>query len=140
MESGTRAMSTIRQEQIQNRLIEEISGMLRRDLKDPRLGFITVTSAEISRDLRNAQVYVSVFGDEDQRKNSMAALQRATGKIRGEFARRAHLRFAPEIIFRFDEGIAKGARIFELLNEIKTESMSNEINPEASGGGDLQSE
>jgi len=133
-------MSTIRQEQIQNRLIEEISGMLRRDLKDPRLGFITVTSAEISRDLRNARVYVSVFGDEDQRKNSMIALQRATGKIRGEFARRAHLRVAPEIIFRFDEGIAKGARIFELLNEIKTELTSNEINPEAGGGGDLQSE
>ena len=114
-------MSTIRQEQVQHRLIAEVSEMLRRDLKDPRLGFITITAAEISRDLKYAKVFVSVLGDEIARKDSLAALKSATGLIRGEFARRAHLRVAPEIEFRFDEGIARGSRIFELLHEIEQE-------------------
>jgi ribosome-binding factor A len=115
-------MSTIRQEQIQNRLVEEISDMLRRDLKDPRLGFITITGAEVSRDLRHAKVFVSVMGDEQAQEDSMAALRSAHGLIRGEFARRAHLRVAPEIIFQQDVGIARGARIFELLNLVAAES------------------
>src|SRR5438552_2248671 len=114
-------MSTIRQEQIQGRLIEEVSDMLRRDLKDPRLGFITVTGAEVTRDLKYAKVFISVLGDDTAKKDSLAALKSATGKIRGEFARRAHLRVAPEIDFKFDEGIARGARIFELLHQVEDE-------------------
>jgi ribosome-binding factor A len=113
-------MSTIRQEQIQNRLVEEISNMLRKDLKDPRLGFITITAAEVTRDLKYAKVFISVLGDETEKKDSLAALRSATGKIRGEFTRRAHLRVAPEIEFKYDDGIARGARIFELLKEIET--------------------
>jgi ribosome-binding factor A len=125
-------MSTIRQEQIQNRLIEEISDMLRRELKDPRLGFITITGAEVSRDLRHAKVFVSVMGDENDAEKSLAALRSAHGLIRGEFARRAHLRVAPEIIFQHDVGIARGARIFELLNQVAadTKPIESEAKPE----------
>lgn len=112
-------MSTIRQEMVQNLLVEEISLMLQRELKDPRLGFITVTGAEISRDLRHAKVFVSILGSEEEQKGSMAALNRAAGKIRGEFGRRARLRVAPEIQFQQDTGIARGARIFELLHQIE---------------------
>jgi ribosome-binding factor A len=112
-------MSTIRQEQVQNRLVEEISGMLQRDLKDPRLGFITVTGADITRDLRHAKVYVSVLGDQEQQDEALAALRRAAGFIRGEFTRRAHLRVAPELTFHMDEAIDRGARIFELLHQIE---------------------
>lgn len=99
--------------------------MLRRDLKDPRLGFVTVTGAEVSRDLKYAKVYVSVLGDDQAKKDALAALKSATGKIRGEFTRRAHLRVAPEIDFRFDEGIARGARIFELLHQVEDELKHN---------------
>lgn len=133
-------MSTIRQEQIQSQLVEEISAMLRRDLKDPRLGFITITGAEISRDLRHAKVYVSILGDETQKKGSLAALRSATGLIRGEFTRRAHLRVAPEIDFRYDEGIARGARIFELLHEIESETKSDEKDSQTGSGSDPSSE
>ena len=114
-------MSTIRQEQIQNRLVEEVSDMLRRDLKDPRLGFVTVTGAEISRDLRHAKVYVSVLGSEDDKRQTLDALRRASGFIRGEFTRRAHLRVAQELIFEGDVSLSRGARIFELLHEIEAE-------------------
>ena len=114
-------MSTIRQEQVQNLLVEEISIMLQRELKDPRLGFITVTGAEISRDLTHAKVFVSILGSDEEKKSSMAALKSATGLIRGKFGRRAHLRVAPEILFEQDTGIARGARIFELLHQIEEE-------------------
>ncbi len=117
-------MSTIRQEQIQKRLVEEVSDMLQRDLKDPRLGFVTVTGAEVSRDLRHAKLFVSILGDDENKQESMAALRSAAGRIRGEFTRRAHLRVAPEIEFRYDEGLARGARIFELLHQIEEEAPS----------------
>src|SRR5215213_8960152 len=112
-------MSTIRQEQVQNRLIEEVSDMLHRDLKDPRLGFVTITGAEITRDLRYAKVYVSVMGSDEEKQHALDALKRASGFIRGEFTRRAHLRVAPEIDFLGDVSLARGARIFELLKEIE---------------------
>ena len=119
-------MLTVRQVQVQNLMIEEISDMLHRDLKDPRLGFITVTAAEMTRDLRYAKVFVSIMGSEEERAQGLAALRRAAGFIRGEFTRRAHLRVAPEIDFRADEGIPRGARIFELLHGISTEPTINE--------------
>jgi ribosome-binding factor A len=115
-------MSTIRQEQVQNRLIEEVSSMLRRDLKDPRLGFVTVTGAEISRDLKYAKVFVSVLGSEEEKEQTLDALKRASGFIRGEFTRRAHLRVAPELTFQGDVSLARGARIFELLQQIEKET------------------
>ncbi len=115
-------MSTIRQEQIQGRLVQEISQMIQRDIKDPRVGFVTITGADITRDLRYAKVYISVMGDKTAIEESFAALRRSVGYMRGEFARRAHLRIAPEIEFLADESIERGARIFDLLNQIKAEA------------------
>ena len=103
--------------------------MLQKELKDPRLGFITITGAEITRDLRNAKVYVSVLGSEDEQKKSMIALQRAAGFISGEFTRRNHLRVAPEILFQADIGISRGSRIFELLGQIEREPKSEDVEP-----------
>lgn len=123
---GENDMSTIRQEQIQQRLVEEISSMIRRDLKDPRLYGVTVTGAEVSRDLRHAKVFISVQGDQRRQQESVETLNRVAGYIRGEFTRRMHLRFAPEIDFRRDEGIERGARIFELLRQIASEPGTNE--------------
>jgi len=106
---------------VQQRLIEEVSDMLHRDLKDPRLGFVTITGAEITRDLRYARVYVSVLGTDEERDKCLEALKRASGFIRGEFTRRAHLRIAPEIVFQADVSLSRGARIFELLKQIERE-------------------
>ena len=110
---------TVRQEKVQEQLVQEISELIHRDLRDPRLGFVTLTGAEISRDLRHAKVFVSVMGAEDARTASLKALNGASGWLRGEFARRAHLRIAPELEFRFDEGIERGAHIFALLNTVQ---------------------
>lgn len=123
-------MSTIRQEQVAQRLVEELSDMLRRDLRDPRLSAVTVTGAECSRDLKYARVFVSVLGSGDQRDEALQALRRASGFLRGEFTRRARLRVAPELDFRADEGIAHGARIFELLKEIEADTDGTHPDPD----------
>ena len=90
---------SVRQEKVQEQLVQEISELIRREVRDPRVGFVTLTGAEISRDLRHAKVFVSVLGDEEARTNSLKALNGASGMLRGEFARRAHLRVAPELEF-----------------------------------------
>ena len=95
--------------------------MIRRDLRDPRLGFVTLTGAEITRDLRHAKVFVSVLGDPEAQKQSLKALNSASGLLRGEFARRAHLRVAPELVFERDTGIEHGQRIFELLHSVEND-------------------
>jgi ribosome-binding factor A len=112
---------TVRQEKVQEQLVQEISELIQREVRDPRVGFVTLTGAEISRDLRHAKVYVSIMGDDEARKQSLKALNGASGMLRGEFARRAHLRVAPELEFRFDEGIERGAHIFELLNSVEAD-------------------
>ncbi len=101
--------------------MHELSEIIHRDLRDPRLGFVTLTGAEITRDLRHAKVFVSVLGDEEARKQCLKALQSATGLLRGEFARRAHLRVAPDLEFYFDPGIERGQRIFELLHSVEAD-------------------
>ncbi len=122
---------TMRQEKIQEQLVHEVSRMIQRELKDARLGFITLTGAEISRDLRHAKVFVSVMGDDEAKKQTMKALKSAAGLLRGEFARRAHLRVAPELEFVIDDGIARGQRIFELLHSVEADLKPREVEPEA---------
>ena len=112
---------TMRQEKVQEQLVQEISELIRREIRDPRVGFVTLTGAEITRDLRHAKVFVSVLGDEAARVESLKALNKASGLLRGEFARRAHLRVAPDLEFRFDEGIERGQRIFELLHSVEAD-------------------
>ncbi len=117
---------TLRQDRVKSQMIHEISEMIQREVRDPRLGFVTVTDAEIGRDLRNARVYVSVLGDQTVRANSLRILNGAAGMLRGEFARRAHLRVAPELTFHYDEGIERGQHIFELLKSVEAD-----LTPEA---------
>lgn len=110
---------TTRQERVNELLKTEISDIIRRAIKDPRLGFVTITDVEVSKDLRHAKVFVSVFGDEQAKKESIAVLQSASGYIRGEFGRRVHMKIIPEITFKIDTAVEHGARIFELLQQVK---------------------
>lgn len=98
---------------------KEISDILRNELKDPRLGFITITSVEVSRDLSDAKVYVSVLGSREDMEHSMEALKSAHGFIRREIGHRIRLRVTPEIRFIYDESIEHGAHIGRLLEQIR---------------------
>lgn len=102
---------------IREEVKKEASDIIRR-LKDPRVGFVTVTDTEVSSDMRYVKIFVSVLGSEEEKQKTMEALHRATGFIRTELGGRIRLRHTPEIHFKFDESIERGARIFELLREV----------------------
>jgi len=103
-----------------NQLIkEEISYLLHRELKDPRLGFVTVTEVAVSKDLRAARVYVSVLGTEDQWRTSLQALENARGFIRNWLAPRLRLRAIPNLTFYPDRSMAHAAHIQTVLEDLR---------------------
>ena len=86
-------------------------------LKDPRIGFVTVTGVKTSPDLRHARVYVSVLGDADTRAASMEGLKSAHGYLQKRIAAQLTLKHTPSLTFEYDQSIDRGMRITELLNE-----------------------
>ena len=103
-----------------NQLIkEEVSLLLQRELKDPRLGFVTVTEVDTSKDLRQAKIFVSVLGGDEQWKASMTALTSARGFVRNWLRQHLDLRVTPEIEFRPDRSMEHAARIQQLLKGLK---------------------
>ncbi|WAH35365.1 30S ribosome-binding factor RbfA [Alicyclobacillus dauci] len=117
-------MSRIRVQKVSEQMKKEISDILRTSLKDPRVGFATITRVEVSGDLQHAKVYVSVFGSHDEKEPSVAALSKASGFIRGEVARRLHMRVAPELMFRLDDSGEYSAHIERVLRTIHREEES----------------
>lgn len=119
-------MSTQRADRIGESIKRLVSELLQRRLKDSRItGMVSVTDVEVSGDLRHAKVFVSVYGDEAVQRQTMEGLKSATGLVRSEVGKQLQLRFAPEIQFRLDESIERGAKIAQLLQQI-----SNERKPE----------
>jgi ribosome-binding factor A len=98
-------------------LREVLSARIAEGLKDPRIGFVTVTAVETSPDLRHARVYVSVLGSEHERAESLAGLQSAHGVLQAEIAKLTHMKRTPELKFVYDETVEQGMRINELLSE-----------------------
>src|SRR6476646_630554 len=107
-------MPTRRQQQVADLIQREISVLIQRELKDPRLGFVTITSVEVPPDLRYARVFYSVLGTPEEQKGTQQALEHASGFLRHELASRLDLRYVPELAFRNDPSIAHGDRIARL--------------------------
>lgn len=108
-----------RQDKVQEALKREISSIIQYKLNDPRLGFVTITNVEITKDLRYAKVFFSVLGKEEQYKKTKQALASALGFIRKEVATHLELRFVPELSFREDKTGEYSVRIEEVLHQIK---------------------
>ena len=111
-------MSTRRQQRVGELLKHEISRIVTFDLRDPRIGFVTVTGVKPSADLGQARVYVSILGDQDTQANTIAALQNARGRIQSEVGRRCKLPRLPRLSFYRDEGVKKSFRISKILSEV----------------------
>jgi ribosome-binding factor A len=107
-----------RLDRVNQLLKEEISTLLQRELKDPRLGFVSVTEVETSKDLRTAKVFVSVLGGDEQWTASMAALGSARGFVRNWLKHHLDLRVIPDIQFRPDRSMEHAARIQALLRDL----------------------
>ncbi|ACB85028.1 30S ribosome-binding factor RbfA [Natranaerobius thermophilus] len=111
-------MSGMRKEKLQEELKKIISDILQREVKDPSVGFVTVTSVDLSGDLRHAKVFVSILGEKENQQDSLRGLEKATGFIRSELGKRVRLRHVPEIVFKFDESIEHGDHINKLLKQM----------------------
>ena len=115
-----------RSSQVAEVIKREMSDIISNHIKDPRLGFVTVTGVDLTDDLRYAKVYVSVYGEEDKRKESLQGLNSAKGFIRREIGKRLRLRYCPDFAFRVDESIAYGDKIDRLLNQLSKEDKKDD--------------
>lgn len=111
-------MAKVRVGRVGEQIKKELSQIIQTELKDPRIGFITVTGVEVTNDLSQAKVYLSVLGSEEQKEETLKAIARGTGFIRSELGKRMRLRHTPELVFKFDASIEYGSRIEALLEQI----------------------
>jgi len=110
-----------RSEKVADLIQKEISQMLVKSIKDPRIGFVTITKVTVSEDCRFAKIYFSVAGDLAERESSQKGLESATGYIRKELGRRIRLRYTPEIMFQFDPSIEYAIHMEKLIQSIHQE-------------------
>ena len=111
-----------RQERVADQIRSEVASIIETELRDPRIGFTTVTRVEVSPDLSHARVLVSVLGSEEIREKSLEGLNSAAGYVRREITHRLRLRRAPEITFVLDRGPEEGDRIETLLHRLHESS------------------
>ncbi len=114
-------MSEFRAERLAVLIKEELGDILQRELKDPRIGFASITNVRVSKDISHAKIYVSVFGDSAQQQATMEGLESAKGFIRSELGKRIRLRSIPELHFTVDTSLEEGSRVLSLLNQIQKE-------------------
>ena len=107
---------------ISEEMKKEVSNIIQNELKDPRLPqMVSVMSANVTKDLKYAKVYISVFGSEEEKKNALSALKSAAGYIRREIGHRMQLRYTPQMQFELDNSIEHGAYITKLINDTMKE-------------------
>ncbi|HSE98373.1 MAG TPA: 30S ribosome-binding factor RbfA [Blastocatellia bacterium] len=121
-----------RPERLAEQIKEEVSLIIGGDVEDPRIGFVTVTDAKISPDLRHAKIYVTVLGDEQQVAESLEALNHASRFIRHQLGAALRIKRTPELHFVYDETVRTAARIEQLLSEEEEKAKERE-RAEASG-------
>lgn len=119
-------MGQERVQRVAGEIKKEIGEILRDEVKDPRIGFATITRVDLSRDCRFAKVYFSLLGTKKQLRDTQVGLERSRGFIRKLLAQRMKLRYTPEIVFKLDEGVAYSVHISEVMERIKRESQSDE--------------
>ncbi|HEX6798338.1 MAG TPA: 30S ribosome-binding factor RbfA [Ktedonobacterales bacterium] len=107
-----------RQDQLGEVIAQELSDLIRTRLKDPRVGFASITDVEVSHDIRHAKVFVSVMGSDQEQHATLAALEHANGFLRHELAQRLTIRHTPELIFRLDTSIERGTHVLSLINQV----------------------
>lgn len=126
-------MASTRLLRVHSLLRAEISEILRRKLKDPRIGMVTITQVEADPDLRHARVYVSVYGEREEQRATMEGLRSAAGYIRAELMHTLDLRPMPTLEFRLDQSLALGARTLDLLDHLQHDQSEPDDRPEPGG-------
>ena len=112
---------SMRANRVAEQMKKELGDIIGQKLKDPRIGFVTVTDVEVTGDLQQATIFISVLGSESEKEDTLKGLNKAKGFIRTEIGQRIRLRITPEINFEFDESVAYGNRIDSLLRQVNEE-------------------
>lgn len=115
-----------RAQRVAEQIHKEISALLLKGLKDPRIGFVTITGVEVTPDLHLARVYFTVIGDEAARKNSEKGLKNSISFIRRELGHRLRMRYVPDLVFHYDTSLEYGNRIESLIQEIHSGSADDQ--------------
>src|SRR5215207_8601175 len=105
-----------------NEAVREVVSEAVSELKDPRIGFVTITGVETSADLRHARVYVSVLGSEARRRKTLAGLEAAHGVLQARLARELRLKRTPQLAFEYDPTVERGVRMTQLIDELAPDS------------------
>jgi len=120
-------MPSYRTGQVAGQVQREIMQIIQRELKDPRIGFVSITEVRMSPDLRHARVHLSVLGDEHEQEETLKGLESARGLIRHELGRRLqNLKFSPDLVFEIDPSIEYSVRISQRLRELLPEDEPGE--------------
>jgi len=114
-------MNYRRAERLNSLMRDEISDIIRGTIKDPRIGFVTVTRVEVTDDLKFAKVYISVLGDEAEKEKSVEGLKNASGFIKRELKKRLYIRHIPELIFQYDGSIEYSDRMNRIFKKLQGE-------------------
>lgn len=114
-------MSNKRVNRISEQIKKEVGDILNTKLKDPRIGFVTVTDVEVTNDLQQATIFISILGDEEEKQSTLVGLTKASGFIRSEIGKRIQLRKTPEIKFSYDESLEYGNKIESILRKLNEE-------------------
>lgn len=114
-------MAKYRNDRINEEVKKEISDIIRNEVRDPRLNtvMVSITKVDVTKDLRYAKVFVSIFGNDEAKTQTLGALKSSAGFIRREVGHRINLRYTPELIFEIDNSIEQGMHIEDLLHKIK---------------------
>ncbi len=114
-------MSSQRSGRVQEAIRQEVSNIIHGQIRDPRLGFLTITGVELTKDLRYARIYFSVLGEDKEKKLALRGLNSAKGYIKGILGDRIKLRYMPDIEFKIDETLERTRHIYDLFEKIKKE-------------------
>jgi len=125
-----------------SRRVEKLSALLKREIsellingvRDERIhkAMITITTVEVSGDLQHAKIFLSLFGEEQNKATVLVGLEEAKGFIRAELARRLQMRRSPDLVFKIDKGMIKGPSVLDLLNSLELERKNKDINSQDS--------
>lgn len=114
-------MSNMRAERVGEQMKQEIMDIVNNKVKDPRVGFLTITDVELTNDLSHAKVYLTVLGSKKEVGNTFKALEKAKGFIKSELGSRMRLRIIPDLTFEYDESIEYGNKIERMIQDLHKE-------------------
>jgi len=117
-------LTSKRSEQLEKALKKEINNIIYRKINDPRIKFVTITRIKVSPDLKYADIFVTIFNDEAQQKNTLKGLKSATRFIRGELGKDLKLRFVPKIEFKIDEDLEYQYKLLKIITEVHEKQLN----------------